>query len=83
MQFIKVTPDPKDRAPYIPLHYISIESHNIYWLWRRVCTQPVFDPDSEEWLLRIDLLIAFKRFGRNGRRIADYVRGGREHWGPL
>ncbi len=43
-----------------------------------------FNPDSDVWLMRWDLEIAQRRYGRHAdREIAEYLRPGREDWGPL
>jgi hypothetical protein len=67
----------------IPIYTIAICPENIPWLWSRVRNLRVFDPDSEEWLLRVDMLIAFKRYGRDYVRIAEYLEPGREEWDIL
>jgi len=67
----------------IPIYTIAINQENISLLWSRVKHPRIFNPDSEEWLLRLDLLIAFRRYGRDYKRIAEYLLPGRESWDVL
>ena len=71
----------------IPIYCIEIVPENIKRLW--ACCQCLSDnmyrasflPYSELWLLRADMLIAFRRYGNDYQRIAEYLRPGREDWG--
>lgn len=40
-----------------------------------------WDPDSEEWMLYMDIQIAEKRCGRNRAAVARVLLAGREDWG--
>lgn len=65
----------------IEVWHIEVRPDNIGWLKSRSQLHGVFDPDSEEELLRLDLAIAEARYGHDRKRIAEYLLAGREHWG--
>lgn len=71
-----------DRGPPIPIYYIRVIPKNITWLWKRCRHATNLNPESELYILRLDMMIAFTRYGRDYKKIADYLRGGRD-WGPL
>ena len=62
---------------------IEIRPDNL-GLLRRCCRNlKIFNPDSEVWLLRVDLMIARRRYGRDIQAVCAYLQAGREHWGRL
>jgi len=64
------------------LWHIPVRADTIGLLWAHCRDIGVFNPTSESWLLRLDLLIAFRRYGwRNRKQIAAYLLPGREDWG--
>ena len=66
------------------IYYIEVRPENVPILWSYCRDSDCFAPDSELWLLRLDLLIAFRRYGaRNRRAIATYLLPGREDWGGV
>ena len=66
------------------IYHIEVTPENIPILWAHCRDTNYFQPDSELWLLRLDLLIAFQRYGyRNRNMVATYLLPGREDWGGV
>ena len=66
----------------MPLTCVAVTPDTVRELWARCRDIGFFAPMTEIWLLRLDMLLAFKRFGWHNRRaIAAYLLPGREDWG--
>ena len=65
------------------VYHVEVREENVGLLRRYTHLKRVFDPDAETELLRLDMAIATRRYGRNRKRIAEYLLAGREHWGYM
>ncbi len=61
----------------------AVTADNVRYLWLRVVDlDPYeFEPGSELWVLKFDLLRAFRRYGGDHEAVAAYLLPGREDWG--
>lgn len=66
------------------VYQISVTADHVSTLWHIARDVHIPDADSELWLLHLDMILAFRRFGRrNTGAIAEYLSHGRETWGVI